>query len=158
MILTYSTNPWTGHSGRRDKIEMYLFSITATDVSGNKTTTRLKFPLLPAFINGRLPELTWPSESVDSIPMNLLPEDATIGLTVQTMPNPTKNYFSLIIQSNSNQGVTVLVTDMLGRIVESRTNVSANGTIQLGYEYSPGTYFLKIIQGAEQNIIKLIKQ
>ena len=142
-----SANPWTGNSGRQNKIGIYLISITATDASGNKTTTRLKFPLLPVFLNGRLPELIWPNESVDSIPMNLLPEDATIGLMVRTMPNPTRNNFSLIIQSNSNQGVTLLVTDMLGRVVESRTNVSANGTIQLGYEYSPGTYFLKIIQG-----------
>ncbi len=153
-----SANPWTGNSGRQDKMGIYLFSITATDASGNKTTTRLKFPLLPAFLNGRLPELIWPNESVDSIPMNLLPKDATIGLIVQTMPNPTRNYFNLIIQSNSNQGVTVLVTDLLGIIVESRTNVSANGTIQLGHEYSPGTYFLKIIQGDEQKTVKLIKQ
>jgi N-acetylneuraminic acid mutarotase len=151
-------NPWTGNSGRQDKIGIYLFSITATDASGNKTTTRLKFPLFPVFLNSRLPELIWPNESVDSMPMNLLPEDATIGLMVRTMPNPTRNYFSLIIQSNSNQGVTVLVTDLLGRIVESRTNVSANGTIQLGHEYSPGTYFLKIIQGDEQKTVKLIKQ
>jgi hypothetical protein len=74
------------------------------------------------------------------------------------MPNPTRNYFNLNIQSNSNQGATVLVTDMLGRVVESRNNVSANGTIQLGYEYRPGTYFIKIIQGEEQTTAKLIKQ
>jgi N-acetylneuraminic acid mutarotase len=153
-----SANPWNGNSGRQHKIGIYLFSITATDASGNKTITRLKFPLLPVFLNSRIPELIWPNESVDSIPMNLLPEDATIGLMVRTMPNPTWNYFSLIIQSNSNQGVTVLVTDLLGRIVESRTNVSANGTIQLGHEYRPGSYFLKIIQGDEQKTVKLIKQ
>src|SRR5664279_1926871 len=153
-----SANPWTGNSGRQDKIGIYLLSITATDASGNKTTARLKFPLLPVFLNGRLPQLIWPNESMDSIPMNLLPEDATIGLLVRAMPNPTTNYFSLTIQSNSNQGLMVLVTDLLGRIVESRMNVSANGTIQLGHEYSPGTYFLKIIQGDEQKTIKLIKQ
>ncbi len=153
-----SVNPWTGHSGKQEKIGIYLLSITATDASGNKTTTRVKFPLVPGFLGGHLPELIWPNESVDSNSMNLSPEDATLGLMVNAMPNPTRNYFSLMIQSNSDQRVTVLVTDMLGRLVESRSNVSANGTIQLGYEYGPGTYFLKIIQGAEQHIVKLIKQ
>jgi hypothetical protein len=85
-----TTNPWTGNQGRKDKIGIYLLTITAADASGNKTNIRLKFPFTPAFLEARLPRLIWPNESIDSIPVNLFEEDATIGLVVSVMPNPKR--------------------------------------------------------------------
>jgi hypothetical protein len=42
-------------------------------------------------------------------------------------------------------------------VIEQRTNLSAEQTIQLGALYRPGVYILEIIQGTERKRMKLIK-
>ena len=50
------------------------------------------------------------------------------------------------------------ILDALGRIVETRSNVSANGSLRMGDRYRPGAYFIEVIQGKEKVVLKLIKQ
>jgi hypothetical protein len=47
---------------------------------------------------------------------------------------------------------------VLGRLVEQRTDVAANSTLQLGNGYHPGVYFAQVIQGKDIVILKLIKE
>ena len=73
------------------------------------------------------------------------------------MPNPTSYYYTLGIQSKSKEKVKLTVFDVAGRIIERKTDVIANGTLQLGHRYHSGIYFAEITQGNERIIFRLIK-
>jgi hypothetical protein len=79
-------------------------------------------------------------------------------LSVKAFPNPAPHYFTLIINSSSVKPVTVSVTDVLGRVVESKANISANSSLRIGDQYQPGVYFAEVVQGAQRVTVKLIKQ
>lgn len=80
------------------------------------------------------------------------------GLSVKTMPNPAAHVFTVYISSSSNQPVTMQVTDMLGRVVETRNGLAANSYMRIGQQYRPGVYMLNITQGNNSITTKLIKQ
>jgi hypothetical protein len=76
---------------------------------------------------------------------------------VKAYPNPSATNFTVNVKANStNEKITMQVVDMYGRIIETR-NVNANSTIRFGDRYSPGTYFVRVIQGKEHKEIKLVK-
>jgi hypothetical protein len=72
-------------------------------------------------------------------------------------PNPGIRQFTLSISSDKKEVVTIRVSDILGRVVESRLNVSANTSIRFGKNYYPGIYFVEVQQGKERRQLKLIK-
>ncbi len=78
-------------------------------------------------------------------------------LLVRAVPNPSPNYFMLYPQSLSNRSLTLVVTDVAGRVIETKNNVAANGKITLGQYYRPGVYIVTIIQGNERVTLKLIR-
>ena len=81
----------------------------------------------------------------------------TNGLMVTAYPNPSASSFKIIVSSKNDKEQTVLqVTDVYGRIIETR-NIDANSITRFGDRYRPGAYFVKIIKGKEQKIIKLVK-
>lgn len=88
-------------------------------------------------------------------------ESATIdnetALKVQVMPNPSRNYFTLKIESASASPVMLRVTDVLGRVVDAKSQISPNSTVQIGQNYQSGTYYLQVMQGNRKKLIQLIK-
>ena len=52
----------------------------------------------------------------------------------------------------------VSITDAAGRLIEMKTHVNANSSLQLGYNYPPGIYFAQIVQGNKKEVVKLVKQ
>jgi len=78
------------------------------------------------------------------------------GLDVIAYPNPSINNFSINVQANAKEKITMQVMDMYGRVIETR-NVTANSIKRFGDRYRPGTYFVRIIQGKEHKEIKLVK-
>ncbi|MGN6542242.1 MAG: T9SS type A sorting domain-containing protein, partial [Ginsengibacter sp.] len=91
-------------------------------------------------------------------PNNANEPQGTGKLSIQVMPNPTSYYFTLILKSLSKENIKVTVTDITGRVVEQRTGVSANSTIQLGSQYHPGIYIAEFMQGNDRITIRLIKE
>jgi hypothetical protein len=79
-------------------------------------------------------------------------------LSVKVFPNPSANYFTIVTNSNSAQPFTVKVMDLLGRTLETKTGISANGPCQIGHNYRTGVYIIQVIQGSEKVSAKLIKQ
>jgi hypothetical protein len=79
-------------------------------------------------------------------------------LSVKVMPNPTSYHFTLILNSLSKENVKLTVTDITGRVVEQRTSVPANSTLQLGSQYHPGTYIAEFVQGHDRVTLRLIKE
>jgi len=80
------------------------------------------------------------------------------GLVLRAIPNPSSNYFTLKIESDNNeQKINLRVLDLQGRLVEVKSNLSANQTLQLGSSYLPGVYIAEIIQGNRRRFVKLVK-
>ena len=82
------------------------------------------------------------------------------NLTVQAYPNPSSYYFNVTAKGNSVETMTLRVIDLTGKLVQVKTGVSANSTLQIGQDLMAGTYILELIQGnkkVEQKIIKLSK-
>ena len=78
------------------------------------------------------------------------------GLDVIAYPNPSINNFSITVQANAKEKITMQVMDMYGRVIETR-NVSANSIVRFGDRYRPGTYFVRVIQGKQHKELKLVK-
>jgi len=83
----------------------------------------------------------------------------TLGkLSIKVIPNPTSYYFTAGLQSLSKENVNMVVTDITGRVIEQRTNIAANSTIQFGSSYHPGIYIAQFLQGTDKVTVRLIKE
>jgi hypothetical protein len=114
---------------------VYTITITATDSTGNtaQRTLQVRVP--------RLPEHPF--------------EDGI--LVVKALPNPAPNQFHVITASTSSQPISFKVTDVTGKVIETRSNLPANGMFYIGSNYAPGMYFLQVIQGRQSEVLKLVK-
>jgi hypothetical protein len=91
-------------------------------------------------------------------PAEIKAEAEVVGLQVKAMPNPSNNYFNLEIESdNTEQKISLRVLDLHGRLVETLNNLTANQTLQIGNNYSPGVYMAEILQGNRKRVVKLVK-
>ena len=85
------------------------------------------------------------------------PEKLRDELKVVAIPNPSSNYFRINARSNNKaEKITVQVSDVLGRIIETRS-MYADEMIQFGDRYRPGMYFVRFVQGKEVRHLKLVK-
>jgi hypothetical protein len=78
-------------------------------------------------------------------------------LKVTAMPNPSTTYFTLKLESKYETPVSMRVMDGSGRVVDARSKIGANSTIQIGHNYSSGTYYAELIQGTQRKVVQLIK-
>jgi hypothetical protein len=76
---------------------------------------------------------------------------------LQVAPNPATGYFLLKLSSPDNRPVALRITDYLGRVVENRGNVPANGTLRIGHGYQAGVYFAELIQGGRKIMVRIVK-
>jgi hypothetical protein len=79
------------------------------------------------------------------------------GLKITVAPNPTTTYFTLKVQGRDGQPVELRVVDAQGRVVDAKSKLAINSTIQVGHNYLPGTYFAEFIQGTERKVVQLMK-
>ncbi len=82
-----------------------------------------------------------------------LPEE----LKIIVAPNPSAAYFTLRLESKYNTPMMLRVTDALGRLVDARSKLAANTTLQIGHNYRAGSYFAEVIQGPQHRVVQLIK-
>jgi len=134
---------------RPTRNRIYTITIYAQDASGNIETRRVMVEVSPTNtltlnINSGLAEQTIANELIT-------------GLQIKLIPNPTTNFSTLVFQGNNPVPITLVVTDMMGRVVESRSNIQSGSTISLGSKYAKGIYLIKVIQGIENQTVKMIK-
>ncbi|MES2371400.1 MAG: right-handed parallel beta-helix repeat-containing protein [Bacteroidota bacterium] len=79
-------------------------------------------------------------------------------LKVTVLPNPSTTYFTLKIESKYPAPVNLRVIDSRGRVVDARTGIGSNSTIQVGHGYAGGTYYAEMVQGGLRKVVQLIKQ
>ena len=86
------------------------------------------------------------------------PESNTASqLQVTVMPNPSATLFTIKLQSKNNAPVQLRISDASGRAVESRSNLGANSTVQVGGNLISGTYYAEFTQGNQRKVVQLIK-
>ncbi len=64
----------------------------------------------------------------------------------------------MVLQSRRTEPVSLRVADVLGRVVEVRRGITANGTLRIGDNYRPGIYVVEVMQGKDKVVMKLVKQ
>jgi sugar lactone lactonase YvrE len=96
-------------------------------------------------------------------PLNVVVEEkkevqtAVEELKVTVMPNPSTTYFTLKLESRYETPVTMRVMDSRGRVVDAKSKIGANSTIQIGHNYAGGIYYAELIQGAQRKVVQLMK-
>jgi hypothetical protein len=73
------------------------------------------------------------------------------------MPNPSTTYFTLKLESKYQTPVELRVMDGTGRVVDAKSKLGANSSVQIGHNYSSGTYYAELIQGTQRKVVQLIK-
>jgi hypothetical protein len=112
-------------------------------------------PLSPATaITSTINTATVTTESV-KLPAIAVATEEELKITV--MPNPTTTYFTLKLESKYDVPVNMRVMDVMGRVIDSRTKLGANATVEVGYNYHAGHYFAEFIQGNRRKVVQLIK-
>jgi hypothetical protein len=76
---------------------------------------------------------------------------------VQAYPNPSKTDFRLELQSNSQETVTIRITDVYGNTKGVYLMKSNNNQLLVGHKLMSGTYFAEVVQGSNRKVLKLIK-
>jgi hypothetical protein len=77
--------------------------------------------------------------------------------TVKVAPNPSTSYFTLKFESRYATPLNLRVMDASGRTIDAKSKVGSNSTIQIGHNYSSGTYYAEILQGTKRKVVQLIK-
>ena len=112
------------------------------------------------FVGNCTPNCVAPTQTrgaiVDTRPVETTP--VTPGMfRVRVIPNPTDHYFTLNVESGSNEKIVVIVYDVLGRIVKQIEN-SDGQLIRFGQELKVGAYMAIVSQGNNTKTVKLVKQ
>jgi hypothetical protein len=126
---------------------IYTVTVTCTDPYGNVATnsTTVTVPHdMGQFIT---------TDAVSISEMEYLGKD----LQYKVFPNPGNSHFNLNIQTSSPDRITVRISDLAGRLVESKNNLVGSQQIRIGSNLKPGVYFVQLRQGNETKKIKLIK-
>jgi uncharacterized lipoprotein YddW (UPF0748 family) len=124
---------------------VYTIYVTTTDVSGNMITVPVT--------------VTVPHDNGA-----VLARGTTMGqvmngqLMVRVTGNPSKTEFIINTTTASQQTISVIITDNLGRLVEQRNGIAANTTIRLGSKYHAGVYYVELRQGKERQHLVLVKE
>jgi hypothetical protein len=81
----------------------------------------------------------------------------TETINVIVLPNPSTTYFTLKFESKNNAPMNLRVLDGNGRVVDARSAIVPNTSLQIGHNYSSGTYYAEVIQGGQRKVVQLIK-
>ncbi|GDX52631.1 hypothetical protein LBMAG27_16780 [Bacteroidota bacterium] len=84
-----------------------------------------------------------------------IPADGTISTLV--LPNPFTSTFTVMVNSLSDDKVQIEIYDMVGKLMQSIDDVNANMPFTVENNYPAGMYFVRISQGANMEIVKMLK-
>jgi uncharacterized protein len=79
------------------------------------------------------------------------------GLHVQVAPNPSRDAFTLMINSSNPETVSMRITDISGKVLTTLQHIQPNTSVRTGENLSSGIYLAEIIQNRQRVVIKLMK-
>jgi hypothetical protein len=123
---------------------VYTLTVTCTDAQGNasskSTTVTVPHDQSSRLITSNNPALKMQEK-----------------LALDVSPNPSRNYFTIRINSDGAEKINIKILDVLGRTVESRNNLAGSQVVRMGNALQPGVYYMTVQQGSETKQVKLIK-
>ncbi len=119
---------------------IYTIRVLVTDASGNRDTAEVRV---------RVPKSDGGPRRFDD------EENEPLALIVY--PNPSSNYFTLQTSGSSTEKLSLRVTNQLGMVVETMTQLPANGILRVGQYYPAGLYMAELLQGNERVVTRLVK-
>ena len=132
---------------------IYTITIKATDGCNNSSTK-----VLLVNVNHSNSVTATRPNTVEAVKTTLKEPGTAEGLELIASPNPTNSHFSIYIRSSNTQDkISMQVYDILGRSVELRNNLQTGTSILVGDKYKQGAYFIRVMQGNDYKVIKLIK-
>ena len=151
---------------------VYTINITCTDQYGNSASKEIYDTVPKNLSQKRIRQLVFQfwsqgnghgnhrldeeSSSRNTVIMNEW--DIENSSLIRVYPNPSSSYFTMNIQTNNPEKISVRLIDMLGRVVEVRKDISGTQTLRMGNNLKAGVYVAEIRQGEEVKQIKLLKQ
>jgi hypothetical protein len=91
---------------------------------------------------------------IGTIPLS---EEAAISFQVVAVPNPSNQYFTLMLRTANVAPYSIRVMDALGRLVDRKENIAPYINLAIGQNWRPGIYYAEVIQGFKRAVIKLVK-
>jgi hypothetical protein len=83
----------------------------------------------------------------------------TPSLTIGAQPNPSSSAFTLSFRGgNADKKIQLKVSDLAGRVIETRDNLRSYETYSLGSQYGRGVYFVEVLHDGQKQTLKLVKQ
>jgi hypothetical protein len=80
-------------------------------------------------------------------------------MSVKVYPNPTNNNFNVGLTTVSDDKISLVVYDMLGRLVDTLELDPKNSLeVQIGDMYPTGIYNVIVTQGADVKTVRVIKR
>lgn len=138
--------------------------IVRADIPGLPNDSIYTFTVNPG--DGALDSLNF---YVDSVGVYIVTEDiftsiksnTSSGLSYNLQPNPTKGVVSLVVETNDAVEVNVIVTNIVGETIFSNMYKASSGVNKYPIDltsYTQGIYFVRISQGDNYIVKKVIKQ
>lgn len=124
---------------------IYTITVTCTDAQGN-TSSKSTTVAVP-HDNGKSTARLGTGEMQNTVR----------ELSFKIAPNPSKNEFTINIQTENSEKINLRVFDLLGRTIELRNNLIGSQTIKLGKDLKPGVYFVQFTQGNVVKQLRLVK-
>ena len=79
-------------------------------------------------------------------------------LEVLAFPNPSNKHFTLHVRSDDAKSkISIMVFDNNGRLLERKGDIVPGSVVELGGNYRPGVYIVRVVQGRQQAEAKLVK-
>jgi len=72
-------------------------------------------------------------------------------------PNPSNSTFNFMLETESNELVTIQLFDMSGRLVQEYNSLPPDDVIAIGEDLKPGIYVASVTQGLKKKYVKIIK-
>ena len=85
-----------------------------------------------------------------------LPSVSSI-LKLDVYPNPSSSEFTLVLEGYSNDKVSILVTNLLGKKVY-QTEGPMHRQYIFGKDFAPGIYLVQVLQAGKKQNLKLVKE
>ncbi len=123
---------------------------TVKDNSGNTSTAKQTITVTVSSTKKKSNEIT-------EQPVSAVKDEVEEPLKIVVAPNPSNTYFTLKLESKYDTPVTLHVFDMNGRIIDVKSKLGANNTVQIGQNYVPGVYIADAVQGTRHTTVQLLK-
>ncbi len=92
------------------------------------------------------------------ISVSTLVNDPSLNFAIDAYPNPTSGYVNLELDLEETKGISYMLLNMGGRLLEKRTVEGPNSRIAL-HHLETGVYFVQVIKdGSLLKTFKIVKQ